>query len=149
MLFDACLSQPITVDLGHGVLTPVATCAGRRQQDGVIQDEPLFHRLLQHRMQYYLNVSELISSLVQYSLDCGLIESCDTNFMTNQLLQALCLDSFEPAAPVAISLEAILKGLVDDAVRRGICGEHITSRDLLDTKLMGILTPPPERYGRN
>ena len=90
-----------------------------------------------------MNVSELISSLVQYGLDCGLIEPCDINFITNQLLQALGLDSFEPAAPVSLPLEEILKGLVDDAVRRGICGEDITSRDLLDTKLMGILTPPP------
>ena len=90
-----------------------------------------------------MNVSELISSLVQYGLDCALIEPCDTNFITNQLLQALGLDSFEPAAPVDLPLEEILKGLVDDAVRRGICGEDITSRDLLDTKLMGILTPPP------
>jgi UDPglucose--hexose-1-phosphate uridylyltransferase len=90
-----------------------------------------------------MNVSELISSLVQYGLDCALIEACDTNFTANQLLQALCLDGFEPAAPVDLPLEEILKGLVDDAVRRGICGEDITSRDLLDTKLMGILTPPP------
>lgn len=95
-----------------------------------------------------MNVSELISSLVQYGLDCGLIEPCDTNFMTNQILQALCLDSFEPAAPVSLSLEEILKGLVDDAVRRGICGEDITSRDLLDTKLMGILTTPPREVRR-
>ena len=90
-----------------------------------------------------MNVSELIASLVQYGLDCALIEPCDRNFITNQILQALSLDSFEPAAPVALSLEEILKGLLDDAVRRGICGEDITSRDLLDTKLMGILTPPP------
>ena len=90
-----------------------------------------------------MNVSELISSLVRYGLDCALIEACDTNFTTNQLLQALGLDSFEPAAPVDLPLEEILKGLVDDAVRRGICGEDITSRDLLDTKLMGVLTPPP------
>ncbi len=90
-----------------------------------------------------MNVSANISSLVQYGLDCALIEPCDTIFMTNQLLQALCLDSFEPAAPVALPLEEILKGLLDDAVERGICGEDITSRDLLDTKLMGILTPPP------
>ena len=96
-----------------------------------------------------MNVSAYISSLVQYGLDCGLIEPCDGNFIINQLLQALCLDSFEPSAPVSLSLEEILKGLVDDAVSRGICGEDITSRDLLDTKLMGILTPPPERYGRN
>ena len=90
-----------------------------------------------------MNVSELISSLVQYGLNCGLIEPCDINFITNQLLQALGLDSFEPAAPVSLPLEEILKRLLDDAVRRGICGEDITSRDLLDTKLMGILTPPP------
>ena len=90
-----------------------------------------------------MNVSELISSLVQYGLDCGLIEPCDGNFIINQLLQALCLDSFEPSAPVSLPLEEILKGLLDDAVRRSICGEDITSRDLLDTKLMGILTPPP------
>ena len=90
-----------------------------------------------------MNVSELISSLAQYGLDCGLIEPCDINFITNQLLQALGLDSFEPAAPVSLPLEEILKRLLDDAVRRGICGEDITSRDLLDTKLMGILTPPP------
>lgn len=90
-----------------------------------------------------MNVSANISSLVQYGLDCALIEPCDTIFMTNQLLQALCLDSFEPAAPVALPLEEILKGPLDDAVERGICGEDITSRDLLDTKLMGILTPPP------
>lgn len=104
-----------------------------------------------------MNVSELISSLVQYGLDCGLIEPCDINFITNQLLQALGLDSFEPAAPVSLPLEEILKGLVDDAVRRGICGEDITSRDLLDTKLMGVLTPLPrevqktftELYGKS
>ena len=90
-----------------------------------------------------MNVSAYISSLVQYGLDCGLIEPCDGNFIINQLMQALCLDSFEPSAPVPLSLEEILKGLLDAAVERGICGEDITSRDLLDTKLMGILTPPP------
>ena len=40
-------------------------------------------------------------------------------------------------------LEEILKGLLDDAVARGVCNDDITSRDLLDTKLMGVLTPPP------
>ena len=90
-----------------------------------------------------MNVSAYISSLVQYGLDCGLIEPCDGNFIINQLMQALCLDSFEPSAPVSLSLEEILKGLLDAAVERGICGEDITSRDLLDTKLMGFLTPPP------
>lgn len=84
-----------------------------------------------------------IASLIQYSLDCGLIEPCDCTYMTNQLLQVLGMDSYTPTEPVAMLLDKILKGLLDDAVERGVCGGDITNRDLLDTKLMGVLTPLP------
>ena len=90
-----------------------------------------------------MNINIYIASLVQYGLDKGLIEPSDVTFITNQFLQALCLDSYEPAEPVEMPLEEILKGLLDDAVCRGVCGDDVTSRDLLDTKLMGILTPMP------
>lgn len=90
-------------------------------------------------------VSTYLSSLVQYGVNCGLIEEFDRTYTTNQLLQALSLDSFEPAAPAEMPLEEILKGLLDDAVARGVCNDDITSRDLLDTKLMGVLTPSPQR----
>ena len=90
-----------------------------------------------------MNVNTHIASLVQYGLDRGLIEPCDKTYVTNQLLQVFSLDSFEPAEPVELPLEEILKGLLDDAVDRGVCGGDITSRDLLDTKLMGVLTPLP------
>ena len=62
-----------------------------------------------------MNINIYIASLVHYGLDKGLIESCDVTFITNQLLQALCLDSYEPAEPVKMPLEEILKGLPDDA----------------------------------
>ena len=90
-----------------------------------------------------MDVSTYIASLVQYGLDCALIEPCDVNYITNQLLQALSLDSYTPAEPKNLPLEEILKGLLEDAVARGICADDITSRDLFDTKLMGILTPAP------
>ena len=90
-----------------------------------------------------MNVDTYIASLIQYGLDRGLFESCDRTYMTNQLLQVLELDSFSPSESRAMPLEEILKGLLDGAVERGVCGDDITSRDLLDTKLMGILTPPP------
>ena len=90
-----------------------------------------------------MGVSTYIASLVQYGLDCALIEPCDVNYITNQLLQALSLDSYTPAEPENLPLEEILKGLLEDAVARGICADDITSRDLFDTKLMGILTPAP------
>ena len=88
-------------------------------------------------------VNVYITALVHYGIDKKLIEPCDKVFIINQLLTPLQLDSYEPAEIRAMSLEQILKGLTDYAVNRGIIADDITSRDLFDTKLMGILTPPP------
>ena len=90
-----------------------------------------------------MNINTYLASLVQYGLNTGLIEDCDKTYITNQLLQVLQLDSYEPAEPCNLSLEDILKGLLDDAVSRGVCEDNITARDLFDTKLMGVLTPLP------
>ena len=90
-----------------------------------------------------MDVNVYIASLVRYALDKKLIEPCDTIYATNQLLEVMKLDSFEPVEPEVMSLEEILQGLLEDAVARDVCGDDITSRDLFDTKLMGILTPPP------
>ena len=90
-----------------------------------------------------MNVNVYISALIQYGLNRGLIEPCDKIFMINGLLEVLKLNSFEPAEARTMSLEEILQGLVEDAVSRGVCEDNITSRDLFDTKLMGVLTPLP------
>ncbi|MBQ3134591.1 MAG: UDP-glucose--hexose-1-phosphate uridylyltransferase [Oscillospiraceae bacterium] len=86
-----------------------------------------------------------IASLVDYGVRTGLIEACDKTYITNQLLQVLELDDCSPALPQDMPLEDILSGLLDDAVVRGVCADDITSRDLFDTKLMGVLTPPPRQ----
>ncbi|MBQ7801451.1 MAG: UDP-glucose--hexose-1-phosphate uridylyltransferase [Oscillospiraceae bacterium] len=96
-----------------------------------------------------MDINTYIASLVQYGLNHELIEPCDRNFITNQLLQILRRDSFEPASAQALPLEQILAGLLDDAVSRGICRDDITSRDLFDTRLMGALTPPPREVRAN
>ncbi len=90
-----------------------------------------------------MTVDSLLSSLVQYGIDRELIAVSDRVFILNQLLDALALQSYTPFEPEDLPLEEILKGLLDDAVNRGICAGDITSRDLLDTRLMGILTPRP------
>ena len=95
-----------------------------------------------------MDVNENISALVQYGLDKKLIEPCDKAFIINQLLATLQLDSFEPAEVRPMALEQILKELTDDAVHRGIIEDDITSRDLYDTRLMGILTPVPREVRR-
>ena len=90
-----------------------------------------------------MDINMYISALVQYGIDKKLIEPCDKAFIINQLLTPLQQESFQPTEVRTISLEQILKGLTDYAVNRGIISDDITSRDLFDTKLMGILTPPP------
>ena len=90
-----------------------------------------------------MEVNVYIAALAQYGIDKKLIEHCDKAFIINQLLATLQLDSFCPAEVRSMSLEQILKGLTDYAVSKGIISDDITSRDLFDTKLMGILTPLP------
>ena len=84
-----------------------------------------------------------LASLVQYGIDRELIEECDRIYITNQLLQVMELNEYEDAEPVNLELETMLKALTDDAVARGVCEDDITSRDLFDTRLMGVLTPRP------
>ena len=90
-----------------------------------------------------MNRNTLIASLVRYGLDRGLISDDDRIYVVNRLLEALSLDEYTPEDALELPLEEILRGLLDDAVARGICGDDVTSRDLMDTRLMGVLTPPP------
>ncbi|MEA4964501.1 MAG: UDP-glucose--hexose-1-phosphate uridylyltransferase [Oscillospiraceae bacterium] len=90
-----------------------------------------------------------LASLVRYGLEKGLITEDDEIFIRNQLLEALRLDAYEvPETIPVLPLDEILRGLLDDAVARGVCGADATSRDLLDTKLMGVLTPLPREVRR-
>ena len=96
-----------------------------------------------------MKIDSYVHALVEYGIAKGLIEPCDRIYITNQLLAALQLDDIEPAGNGKyMPLEEILHGLLEDAVSRGICGEDSTSRDLFDTKLMGILTPAPREVRR-
>ena len=88
-------------------------------------------------------VNTYIASLVQYGLNTGMIEECDKTYITNALLEVLGMVEYRETDPLVLPLEDILKGLLDYAVEKGICVDDITSRDLFDTRLMGVLTPMP------
>ena len=90
-----------------------------------------------------MNVYGYLNALIRYGISHRLFEECDRTYIANGLLDALALQHYEPAEYPDMPLEEILKGLLDDAVQRGVCSDDITSRDLLDTRLMGILTPRP------
>lgn len=91
-------------------------------------------------------MTDALSALAQYAIDKGFIMPEDMPWALNRLLEAMQLDA-PSAIPVeeGASLCSILGALTDDAVSRGMIGGSVTERDLFDTKLMGILIPPPRQ----
>ncbi len=97
-----------------------------------------------------MNIHTYIDALVCYGMNTGLCQPEDHEVIVNRILEALCLDSYEPyEGEVPEDLEEILKGLLDYAVEHGICDDNITAKDLFDTKLMGLLTPMPREVLAN
>ena len=91
-------------------------------------------------------ISTSVKKLVKYALDNELIKKADEIYITNILLGILKVEDFDseaeiPADPVC--LEKTLGEILDYAVENGIIEDGTVSRDLFDTKLMGVLTPRP------
>lgn len=90
-----------------------------------------------------------IRALVEYGVRTGLIEAEDTIYTRNRLLEAFCEEDYaDEEAEQSENLALLLDGLCDEAVKRGIIEDGATSRDLFDTKLMGLLTPRPSDVNR-
>ena len=89
-------------------------------------------------------INESITKLVQYGLDCGLIEQEDKIYTTNRILEILCLDEYEEATDCEWeNLEDILSDILDYACEKGLIENTLTNRDLFDTKVMSALVPRP------
>ncbi len=89
-------------------------------------------------------ISPDIAALADYGIRKGLLAAADRVWAVNSLLQVMELQEYqEPEEALDRPLEEILGRMVDFAVKRGNIEDGITSRDLFDTKLMGVLTPRP------
>ena len=86
-----------------------------------------------------------IKKLCTYAMEKELIGKYDFSFCINKIIEALRLDEYQDdgVAYNDVNLEETLKELLDYAVQNNIIEDDITSRDLFDTKLMGLLTPNP------
>ena len=92
------------------------------------------------------DINSLITELVAYGKANGLVEVADEIFVTNQLLSLFALNEYEKAEDVTEvrALHETLEDLVQYAVDHKILEDDtITAKDLFDTKIMGLLTPPP------
>lgn len=90
-------------------------------------------------------INQYIADLTAYALQTGLLEEADRTWAVNSLLQVLGLDAWEERVPAERPLKEILTGILDWAEAQGRIDGGVTSRDLLDTKLMGVLTPRPSQ----
>lgn len=91
-------------------------------------------------------IDQLISELVAYGLQNGLIEDADKVYVTNGLLELFQKQDYqEPNASVEPrDLHFILEDMLAFALSEGILEDDtVTMKDLFDTKIMGILTPAP------
>ncbi len=85
-----------------------------------------------------------IKELVDYGIKNGLLTELDRTYTVNSLINALGLTEYEePCEAPERELCEILGELTDYAVSNGICDDGIASRDIFDTKLMGLLMPRP------
>ena len=95
-----------------------------------------------------MDINVAVAQLADYAVAKGLIEECEVTWAVNAILDVLRLDSFALPSrtwePELLELAPILDVLLDDAYARGVLAENtVTYRDLLDTELMGRLTPRP------
>ncbi len=91
-----------------------------------------------------MTVGSAIKSLLLYAQKELFFEEQDFVWGYNQILSVLGLDSADDGEAVKdATLEELLKVLLDDACKRDFCENSVGYRDLLDTKIMGVLTPRP------
>ena len=88
---------------------------------------------------------ENLAALVDYAIGEELLDASDRTYAINGLLAIYGEDEYEePATVEKKPLEEILAELLDEGYARGLFAENgVAYRDLFDTRLMGVLTPPP------
>lgn len=91
-------------------------------------------------------ICDKIQHLIAYAMKKNLITEADQFVVQNQLMEALHLTDWQLSESDSFceeSIDAILQPLIDYACTNGIIADTAVSRDLFDTKLMGIFTPMP------
>ena len=91
-----------------------------------------------------MTINSAISALVDYSIECKLIEKNDEAYAVNALLSVLRLSEFKREEYERVSLDKILGFICDFAYESGLIENNsVVYRDLFDTKIMGVFTARP------
>ena len=96
------------------------------------------------------SVSSAVLGIVEYAIGKGLLSSADKLWAVNGVMGVLRLDSLEGSAlALEKPLEDLLEILLDDAVERDVIPNTTSNRDLLDTSIMGVVTPRPSEIAES
>ena len=95
-------------------------------------------------------ICSTIRELIEYAVSNSLIEEIDSIYVRNTLMDTLGVSDWEEqdCPKKNRSIDEILADLVDYACEKGIIRDSGASRDLFDTRLMGIVTPRPSEVNR-
>ncbi|MCR4715625.1 MAG: UDP-glucose--hexose-1-phosphate uridylyltransferase [Lachnospiraceae bacterium] len=90
-------------------------------------------------------ISDLIKELVIYGENVGLVDKDDEVYVINRLLELFKEDDYTPSEenPSPRELHIILEDMLAFAVDKELVKDTIANKDIFDTKIMGMLTPPP------
>lgn len=94
-----------------------------------------------------MGICKDIIELVNYGLETGLIQKEDEIYTINQYLELLGEDEFVPEeVGEKREIQEILDSVMEYAYEKKIMNsDDIVTKDLFDTKLMGIMTPKPSQ----
>ena len=86
-----------------------------------------------------------VQNLLNYGVKNKLITEDDIYVVRNEIMDALHLTDWKESAsePMPETIDDILSPIVEYACKQGIIPNTANSRDLFDTKIMGLLTPLP------
>ena len=91
-------------------------------------------------------MDRLISELVSYGITNELIAEDDKVYVINRLLELFDKKDFVWSDEKIRSIHMILADMMKYAIEKGIMvDDTITSKDLFDTKIMGLITPMPSQ----
>ena len=91
-------------------------------------------------------INTYITELVNYGISKGLIDDLDRVYVTNRLIGFFGLDEYTAPEEVHAprNLHLILEDMMSWAYSNGVMKSDTTARkDLFDTAVMGVITPPP------
>ena len=92
------------------------------------------------------DMDKLISELVNYGMECGLINVEDKVYVVNRLLELFDKKDFTWSDEKVRPVHLILEDMMSYALEQGILEDDtITTKDLFDTKIMGLITLMPSQ----